>query len=258
MKPPKTLFVCQECGAQAPKWMGRCADCGAWNSLVEERRRRTLPAAAAAGAPALRARRRGRRAPLRRHPDGGRSRGCRAASRSSTGCWAAASCPGSLVLLGGEPGIGKSTLLLQAAAAFARHGRARALQLGRGVGAPGEVARRAARRRRRAALPAGRDLPRARSSKRRRALKPALLVVDSIQTVFSLKLQSAPGSIGQVRECGHAAALHRQGPEHPDLPRRPRHEGGQPRRARSRSSTSSTPCSTSRASSTTCTGSSGR
>ena len=44
MKPPKTVFVCQECGAQSPKWLGRCADCGAWNSLVEER------AAAGAGA----------------------------------------------------------------------------------------------------------------------------------------------------------------------------------------------------------------
>src|SRR5690242_7836744 len=47
MKPPKVVFVCQECGAQAPKWMGRCADCGAWNSLVEER-----AADPAAGAPA--------------------------------------------------------------------------------------------------------------------------------------------------------------------------------------------------------------
>ena len=69
--------------------------------------------------------------------------------------------PGSLVLLGGEPGIGKSTLLLQAAAHFARDSRARALQLGRGVRAPGQAARRAPRRRPRAAVPARRDVPRA-------------------------------------------------------------------------------------------------
>ena len=47
MKPPKVVFVCQECGAQAPKWMGRCAECGAWNSLVEERPTFTADTAAA-------------------------------------------------------------------------------------------------------------------------------------------------------------------------------------------------------------------
>ena len=107
--------------------------------------------------------------------------------------------PGSLVLLGGEPGIGKSTLLLQAAANVARDLGAGALQLGRGIGAPDQVARRAPRRRARAALPARGNLPEKILEEATR-LKPALVVVDSIQTVFSLKLQSAPGSIGQVRE----------------------------------------------------------
>ena len=49
MKPPKTVFVCQECGAQSPKWLGRCADCGAWNSLVEERPEATASAGSAVG-----------------------------------------------------------------------------------------------------------------------------------------------------------------------------------------------------------------
>ena len=74
-------------------------------------------------------------------------------------------------------------------------------------------------------------------------IKPALVIVDSVQTVFSLKFQSAPGSIGQVARGGDAAAVHGEGPEHSDVPRRPRHQGRQPRRARRRSSMSSTRCS---------------
>ena len=120
MKGPKTLFVCQECGAQSPKWMGRCADCGAWNSLVEER---------VAEVGAGRGRRRRRRATRSRPAVGARlyddiqladtprlASGIEEFDRVLGG----GIVPGSLVLLGGEPGIGKSTLLLQAAASFAR------------------------------------------------------------------------------------------------------------------------------------------
>ena len=103
------------------------------------------------------------------------------------------------MLLGGEPGIGKSTLLLQAAAQLGARRRAGALQLGRGVGASDQVARRAARRRQRAAVSA-RETCLERILEEIARLKPALVIVDSIQTVFSLKIQSAPGSIGQVRE----------------------------------------------------------
>src|SRR5690242_16064273 len=121
MKPPKIVFVCQECGAQAPKWMGRCVECGAWNSLVEER-----PAPAADGALAGRAE--------NRYAQFGSNSGAKLyadvaladAVRLSTGIGefdrvlGGGVVPGSLVLLGGEPGIGKSTLLLQAAAHMAR------------------------------------------------------------------------------------------------------------------------------------------
>ena len=141
---PKTVFVCQECGAQSPKWLGRCADCGAWNSLVEERagdeRRR-----AAGGHRYALGRRGGVGAALRRHRDRAaraavdRHRRVRSRARRRRRA-------GSLVLLGGEPGIGKSTLLLQAAANMARTDRPGALQLGRGIRAPDQVARRAARR----------------------------------------------------------------------------------------------------------------
>src|SRR5687767_4352415 len=117
----KVVFVCQECGAQAPKWAGRCNDCGAWNSLVEERAVETTAAAGAAN----------------RYAGLGAAGGAKLyaeveladAARLSTGIGefdrvlGGGIVPGSLVLLGGEPGIGKSTLLLQAAANFARvHG----------------------------------------------------------------------------------------------------------------------------------------
>jgi DNA repair protein RadA/Sms len=117
MKPPKPVFVCQECGAQAPKWQGRCPDCGAWNSYVEEHppesdpqqvHRYALPGDHAQGA--------------RKYAEVEAP----AAERLSTGLGefdrvlGGGIVPGSLVLLGGEPGIGKSTLLLQAAAHFAR------------------------------------------------------------------------------------------------------------------------------------------
>src|SRR6266404_7761304 len=117
-KAPKTVFVCQECGSQSPKWLGRCGDCGAWNSFVEERTQESGGAPSAghryalagtAGAAQLYA-----DIKIEQH------------SRLTTGIdefdrvLGGGVVPGSLVLLGGEPGIGKSTLLLQAAANMAR------------------------------------------------------------------------------------------------------------------------------------------
>src|SRR5215831_20723672 len=108
MKPPKTIFVCQECGSQSAKWLGRCADCGAWNSFVEERPQPAETASAAhryAGQPGS--------ARLYSEIEIERS------ARLTTGIvefdrvLGGGVVPGSLVLLGGEPGIGKSTLLLQ-------------------------------------------------------------------------------------------------------------------------------------------------
>jgi DNA repair protein RadA/Sms len=198
MKPPKSVFVCQECGAQAPKWMGRCAECGAWNSLVEERVSEPAPAP-------------GGSAPARYALGGGA--GARLYSdieladtpRLATGIeefdrvLGGGIVPGSLVLLGGEPGIGKSTLLLQAAASFAR--KVGPVLYSSGEESEHQVKSRGER------LGVG-DAPiyllaetcLERVLEEAARVKPALLVVDSIQTVFSLKLQSAPGSIGQIRE----------------------------------------------------------
>src|SRR4026209_2380901 len=119
MKPPKVVFVCQECGAQSPKWLGKCVECGAWNSLVEER-------AAADVAPGT--------SPNNRYPQFSPPTTAKLyaevetanAVRLSSGIGefdrvlGGGVVPGSLVLLGGEPGIGKSTLLLQAAALMAK------------------------------------------------------------------------------------------------------------------------------------------
>jgi DNA repair protein RadA/Sms len=197
MKPAKTLFVCQECGAQSPKWMGRCAECGAWNSLVEER---VADASSAAGAPS-------------RYSLPGQSAGATLyaevqysdTARLGTGIGeldrvlGGGIVPGSLVLLGGEPGIGKSTLLLQAAANVAR-------DLGPVLYSSGEESEHQVKSRGERLgvgnaplyLLAETCLEKILDEAAR--LEPVLVVVDSIQTVFSLKLQSAPGSIGQVRE----------------------------------------------------------
>jgi DNA repair protein RadA/Sms len=199
MKSPKVVFVCQECGAQAPKWMGRCADCGAWNSLVEER------AAEAAGAPpgavANRYAQFATAGAAKLYADVETSN----AARLSTGIGefdrvlGGGIVPGSLVLLGGEPGIGKSTLLLQAAAHFAR-------EVGPVLYASGEESEHQIKSRGdRLGVGAAPLYLLAETCIERileeiARLKPALVVIDSVQTVFSIKFQSAPGSIGQVRE----------------------------------------------------------
>jgi DNA repair protein RadA/Sms len=194
----KTVFVCQECGAQSPKWLGRCADCGAWNSLVEERATEGAGAAAGVGTHRYAMGTAGSARlysdiSIEQHP------------RISTGIdefdrvLGGGIVPGSLVLLGGEPGIGKSTLLLQAAANMAR-------DVGPVLYSSGEESEHQIKSRGER-LSVG-DAPLyllaetclERILEEIARIKPALVIVDSIQTVFSLKFQSAPGSIGQVRE----------------------------------------------------------
>ncbi len=191
MKFPKSIYSCQQCGAQSPKWLGRCVECGAWNSFVEEA---AAPAPRSA-APALG----GGKAHLYADVD------TVVVDRLGTGVsefdrvLGGGIVPGSLVLLGGEPGIGKSTLLLQAAAHFAKtagpvlycSGEESEHQIklrGERLGVDGVPLY----------LLAETCIERLMEEVAR--LKPALLIVDSIQTVFSLKLPSAPGSVGQVRQ----------------------------------------------------------
>jgi DNA repair protein RadA/Sms len=194
---PKVVFVCQECGAQAPKWVGRCNECGAWNSLVEERAVEPTGAAAAGN----------------RYARLGAGGGAKLyseveltdAARLSTGIGefdrvlGGGIVPGSLVLLGGEPGIGKSTLLLQAAAHFAR-------SFGPVLYASGEESEHQIKSRGdrlgigEAPLYLLSETCIERILEEVVRVKPSLVVIDSVQTVFSMKFQSAPGSIGQVRE----------------------------------------------------------
>jgi DNA repair protein RadA/Sms len=196
-KPPKTVFVCQDCGAQAPKWLGRCADCGAWNSLVEER----LQPAQEPGTAQHRYGGEGLASTARLYSDIEMSD----SARLSTGIdefdrvLGGGVVPGSLVLLGGEPGIGKSTLLLQAAANMAR-------TIGPVLYSSGEESEHQIKSRGERLAVGNAPLYLLAETCLERILdeivrlKPALVIVDSVQTIFSLKFQSAPGSIGQVRE----------------------------------------------------------
>jgi DNA repair protein RadA/Sms len=196
MKSPKVVFVCQECSAQAPKWMGRCTECGAWNSLVEER------AESAAGTPTTnRFSQFSTSSTARLYAEVEMSQSV----RLSTGIGefdrvlGGGVVPGSLILLGGEPGIGKSTLLLQAAAHFAR-------EVGPVLYASAEESEHQVKSRGdRLGVGASplyllSETCIERILEEVSRLSPALVVVDSVQTVWSNKFQSAPGSIGQVRE----------------------------------------------------------
>jgi DNA repair protein RadA/Sms len=202
MKPPKVVFVCQECGAQEPKWTGRCNECGAWNSLVEER-----PGfadgfdAASAGKAANRYSQLGASGSAKLYAEVETANAVRLSSGIGEfdRVLGGGIVPGSLVLLGGEPGIGKSTLLLQAAAHFAR-------EVGPVLYASGEESEHQIKSRGdrlgigAAPLYLLSETCIERILEEMARLKPALVIIDSIQTVFSIKFQSAPGSIGQVRE----------------------------------------------------------
>jgi len=197
----KTVYACQECGAQTQKWLGRCPECQAWNSLVEE-----TPVAASAGAGAAAA---SASARYSLAAAGGprlyEDIDTVVSARLTTGIdefdrvLGGGVVPGSLVLIGGEPGIGKSTLLLQAAAHFAR-------TTGPVLYSSGEESEHQIKSRgqrlgvERAPLYLLAETCLERILEEIARLRPALIVVDSIQTVFSLKFQSAPGSVGQVRE----------------------------------------------------------
>ena len=197
-KRPSSVWVCQECGAQSAKWLGRCLECGAFGSVVEERPPAddVLEAAAShryAGAGAAARAQLYAEVELTQH------------ARLSTSIdeldrvLGGGIVPGSLVLLGGEPGIGKSTLLLQAAANIAR-------TAGPVLYSSGEESEHQIKSRgERLAVGAAPLYLLAETCLERileeiEGIEPKLVIVDSIQTVFSLKLQSAPGSISQVRE----------------------------------------------------------
>ncbi len=192
----KTVYQCSECGAQSPKWAGQCADCGAWNSLTE-----ALPAVPSGGKTARFAGYAGDAgAQIQTLSDvqpGFEARVSTAVDELDR-VLGGGLVAGSVVLIGGDPGIGKSTLLLQALASLA--GNLRALYI-TGEESPEQVAMRA----RRLGVTADDVRLLAETSVERiiehaRIEKPQVMVIDSIQTLYTELLQSAPGSVAQVRE----------------------------------------------------------
>ena len=198
-KAAATIYVCQNCGHQARKWLGKCPDCGEWNSLVEERAR---PAAASKG-PAARA---GAGLTLRRaEPVAYGEIESQTEARVSSGITefdrvlGGGIVPGSLVLIGGEPGIGKSTLLAQVADQLSAQGLTVFYVSGE------ESERQIKMRGERLGLGAKNLylLPETNLENIFDEIErhdPGAVIVDSVQTVFSSKIESAPGSVSQVRE----------------------------------------------------------
>ncbi len=201
MAKPSRAFVCQSCGSVEPRWAGRCGSCGEWNTLVED----ITPAGAPGGA--------------------GKTRGNVVALETLTGNTAEAVrlstgiaeldrvtggglVPGSALLIGGEPGIGKSTLLLQLSAAIAERG-GEALYF-TGEEATAQVRLRAERlglSEAPVALAAETNLANILSTLSNKR-NTDLVVIDSIQTLWAEALESAPGTVSQVRAATHALIRH--------------------------------------------------
>ena len=194
MAKARSLFTCQTCGAVSQRWVGRCESCGEWNSIIEENTGSGIGAQAAMGA------RKGRVFALE-----GLSGENKPAPRIVSGIGeldrvtGGGFVPGSVLLLGGEPGIGKSTLLIQACATLANKGhrvvyisgeeavaqvRLRAERLGLAK-APVELAAETSVEDITATLMQG--------------TRPALVIIDSIQTMWTDKVEATPGTVTQVR-----------------------------------------------------------
>jgi DNA repair protein RadA/Sms len=199
MPKQRTIFTCRECGAESPKWLGRCPECGTWNSYVEMVQ--AAPARAGAGTTSD-GRARGGGAGPERLADISPGDTARLASGLAEfdRVLGGGIVPGSLVLIGGDPGIGKSTLLLQVAARLASRGE-RVLYVS-GEESARQVRLRAARL---GALD-GDLFVLAETSldavlEHLERLGPTLLIIDSIQTVFLEDVPSSPGNVAQLREC---------------------------------------------------------
>jgi len=189
---PRMGFFCQQCGNESPKWMGRCPACGEWNSYVEAPRQPAQPKSHASG-PA------NEPVELVSVSSGDAPRMPTALGEMDR-VLGGGLVPGSLVLLGGDPGIGKSTLLLAVADSLARQGRP-VLYLS-GEESLHQVKLRAERlqvRGEKLFLLAETDLEAVLSHLD--ALSPSMAIIDSIQTISLDEVSGGPGSIAQVREC---------------------------------------------------------
>ena len=197
MAKSKTIYVCSECGYETPRWLGRCPDCGSWNTLTEQE------SAPAAELPEKK---------LKRAPGGGADPlrideiPDEAMLRRSTGIGeldrvlGGGIVEGSLVLVGGDPGIGKSTLLTQVCANLSREDIPVLYVSGE------ESARQIKMRARRLGVSADSLLILSENAmdaaeKRWEEIQPDYMIIDSIQTMYRPDMASAPGRVSQVREC---------------------------------------------------------
>ena len=203
MTRPKTVFECTTCGDQVPKWIGRCTGCGQWNTLVESVIGGETPGSAglqvthsATHRPAV---------PLAQL-DETACEPLRTGIAEFDRVLGGGLVPGSITLVGGEPGVGKSTLLSQVSASWAQqHSPSLAVSAEE---SPQQVSARFAR----LGLVGdnvhvGGDCNINGVLADLAGLRPGMAVVDSIQTVFDPELSSAPGSVAQVRQCAHRLAL---------------------------------------------------
>jgi DNA repair protein RadA/Sms len=205
MPKAKTVYRCTDCGSDHPKWAGRCDVCGAWNTLVEEM---AAPKVSAAGGASRRIG--GARTlahggtvvatPKLREVSGSEAKRWKTGMRELDFVLGGGIVPGSMILVGGEPGIGKSTLLLQVAARLDAAGHATLYSSGEESALQVKLrADRIGENSGEVAMLSETNLETILATAS--SVSPAVLVVDSIQTVFTSDLEGAPGNVGQVREC---------------------------------------------------------
>ncbi|TEU03391.1 MAG: DNA repair protein RadA [Candidatus Aminicenantes bacterium] len=188
----KTTFICQSCGTHSPKWMGRCPGCGEWNSMVEEvEEEASAEFSFPPSDPVL----------YKDIKEAGKER-IKTSIEELNPVFGGGVVLGSLVLIGGEPGIGKSTLLLQMSRDFALQGEKVLYVSGE------ESLEQVKIRGERLGLRNGNLYFLAETNLERiishaEKLNPRVLILDSVQAVFSSKLSSSPGTISQVREAAN-------------------------------------------------------
>ncbi|MDZ7585134.1 MAG: DNA repair protein RadA, partial [Thiobacillus sp.] len=191
MAKTKTIYTCTECGGQSPKWQGQCPACNAWNTLVETIAESAKPRYQALAASS--------QVQMLGEVEGAEASRIPTTLGELDRVLGGGLVAGGVVLIGGDPGIGKSTLLLQALAVLSQ-------SLPTLYVSGEESAQQLALRARRLQLPEAHlpVLPEIRLEAilgHLASIKPAIAVIDSIQTVYSETLTSAPGSVAQVREC---------------------------------------------------------
>jgi DNA repair protein RadA/Sms len=191
MAKTKTIYTCTECGGQSPKWQGQCPACNAWNTLVETIAESAKPRYQALAASS--------QVQMLGEVEGAEASRIPTTLGELDRVLGGGLVAGGVVLIGGDPGIGKSTLLLQALAVLSQ-------SLPTLYVSGEESAQQLALRARRLQLPEAHlpVLPEIRLEailNHLASIKPAIAVIDSIQTVYSETLTSAPGSVAQVREC---------------------------------------------------------